>query len=270
MISPYYESDGIVLYHGDMRDIVPSLVFQCIVTDPPYGETSLSWDHWVDGWPGLLLTSTIERQLWCFGSMRMFLSKVGEFAGWKFAQDIVWEKHNGSGFHADRFKRVHEHALQFYAGEWANLYHRPVFTNDATARTVRHKTSPTHMGKADVVSYESFDGGPRLMRSVIYARSCHGRADHPTQKPLDILGPLIEYSCPPGGLVLDPFAGAGSTLVAARIMGRRAIGIEISEESCAATVDRLRQDSLFERSVSIAGKSPAAEAVQLGLGEIAL
>ncbi len=78
MISPYYESDGIVLYHGDMRDIVPSLAYNCIVTDPPYGETALAWDRWVDGWPGLLLTSTIERQLWCFGSMRMFLSKVGE------------------------------------------------------------------------------------------------------------------------------------------------------------------------------------------------
>ncbi len=165
---------------------------------------------------------------------------------------------------------MHEHALQFYAGEWANLYHRPVFCHDATARTVRHKQRPQHMREIEAAPYKSFDGGPRLMRSVIYARSCHGRADHPTQKPLDILGPLIEYSCPPGGLVLDPFAGAGSTLVAARMLGRRAIGIEISEESCAATVDRLRQDSLFERSVSITGKQPAAEAVQLGLGEIAL
>lgn len=270
MITPYYESDGITLYLADMREVVPSLVFNCIVTDPPYGETSLDWDHWVNDWPGSLLSSTTERQMWCFGSMRLFLAKIQEFAGWKFAQDLVWEKHNGSGFRADRFKRVHEHALQFYTGEWANLYHRPVFCNDATKRTVRTKNKPPHLHSIDTTPYQSFDGGPRLMRSVIYARSCHGRADHPTQKPLDILGPLIEYSCPPGGSVLDPFAGAGSTLVAARMLGRRAIGIEAREECCAAAVDRLRQDSLFEMAISITGKQPVSESVQLGLEEIAL
>ena len=51
--------------------------------------------------------------------MRFFMASVEQFrvAKWRYAQDIVWEKHNGSGFHADRFKRVHEHAVQFYRAD---------------------------------------------------------------------------------------------------------------------------------------------------------
>ncbi len=227
-MNPYYEADGITIYHADMRDVVPSIAFECIVTDPPYGETSLAWDRWLDGWPACLLGES--RQMWCFGSMRVFLSRIGEFAGWKFAQDIVWEKHNGSGFHADRFKRVHEHALQFYTGEWAGLHHKPVFTPDATARTVRRKHMPPHLGDIGAGAFKSYDGGPRLMRSVIYARSCHGSADHETQKPLDILGPLIEYSCPAGGLVVDPFMGAGTTALVSARHSRNFIGCELNQK----------------------------------------
>jgi site-specific DNA-methyltransferase (adenine-specific) len=79
---------------------------------------------------------------------------------------------------------------------------------------------------------------------VIYARSCHGYAVHPTQKPVEIITPLIEYSCPADGMVLDPFMGSGTTLVAARQLGRRAIGIEVEEKYCAAAVKRLRQQAL--------------------------
>lgn len=82
------------------------------------------------------------------------------------------------------------------------------------------------------------------MRSVQYVRSEHGRAVHPTQKPLGILRPLIEYSCPRDGILLDPFAGADSSLLAARDLGRRAVGIEISEEYCEATIARLAQGVL--------------------------
>lgn len=53
---------------------------------------------------------------------------------------------------------------------------------------------------------------------------------HPTQKPLNVLTPLIETFCPRGGLVLDPFAGSGSTLVAARSIGRRYLGIELDPQ----------------------------------------
>lgn len=67
----------------------------------------------------------------------------------------------------------------------------------------------------------------------------HSRSIHPTEKPLGILAPLIAYACPADGLVVDPFAGSGSTLDAARQSGRRAIGIEAREEYCEAAARRL-------------------------------
>ena len=158
----------------------------------------------------------------------------------------MWEKHNGSGFHADRFKRVHEYAVQFYreGTPWDDVYKKPITTPDATARTVRRKRRPPHMGHIEAGAYESHDGGPRLMTSVIYCPSCHGYAEHETQKPVGILAPLIEYSCPPGGVVLDPTMGVGSTLVAAKSLGRRAVGIEVNERYAEAAVKRLRQEVL--------------------------
>lgn len=242
--APYYSDDTVTLYHGDCRELIGDQAFtfaDCVVTDPPYGETSLEWDRWPPGWPSLLP----GRSLWCFGSMRMFLDRRDDFAGWQLSQDIVWEKHNGSGFHADRFKRVHEHALHWYRGPWGEVYKEPQFTADATARAVRRKSRPTHTGNIEGSSYVSHDGGPRLMRSVQQVRSMHGSAIHPTEKPIGILDPLIRYSCPPGGLVLDPFAGSGSTLDAARRSGRRAIGIETREDYCEAVARRLSQGVLL-------------------------
>lgn len=82
------------------------------------------------------------------------------------------------------------------------------------------------------------------MRSVITVRSCHGRAVHPTQKPLGIIAPLIQYSVPSSGLVLDPFMGSGSSLLAALELRRRAIGIEIEEKYCEIAANRLSQGVL--------------------------
>lgn len=241
MSAPYYQDEQVTLYHGDYREVADSLDLgaDLLVVDPPYGETSLEWDVWPLHWPNYALS--LARSMWCFGSMRMFMDRGGEFAGWRLSQDIVWEKHNGSGFHADRFKRVHEHALHWYAATtpWADVYHKTPTTPDATPRTVRRKGRPAHTGNINASAYQSFDGGPRLMRSVIYARSMHGSAINETEKPVGLLEPLIEYGCPPGGLVMDLFAGSASTLVAARNIGRRAIGIELREQQCEQAAQRL-------------------------------
>lgn len=238
---PYYEDEWVALYHGDFRDVLPALgvTADLLIADPPYGETSLSWDSWPTGWPMAL--RPFGKSLWCFGSMRMFLDRRDEFTGWRMSQDVVWEKHNGSGFAADRFKRVHEHALHWYRTDaaWSEIHHQTPTTGDETARQVRRKTRPPHTGNVNTSAYESHDGGPRLMRSVIYSRSMHGRAINETEKPVALLDPLIGYGCPPGGLVVDPFAGSASTLVAARQAGRRAIGVELRESQCAAAAERL-------------------------------
>ena len=241
-MTPYYADGRVTLWHGDCRDVLPQLDVQadCVVTDPPYGETSLAWDRWPDGWPTVVAAHT--RSMWCFGSLRMFLDRRDEFGGWKLSQDVVWEKHNGSGLHDDRFRRVHEHGLHWYRGDWSDVHHAvPIEVTGRRAQRSTRGTTP-HMSRTGAVGEW---GTTRIARSVVYAASTHGHALHPTEKPLGILDPLISYACPPGGLVLDPFAGSGSTLVAARDSGRRAIGIEADERYCAVIARRLAQDSLF-------------------------
>lgn len=242
-LKPYYEEDGIAIYHGDLREVLPQLPggADAVVTDPPYGDTSLDWDQPVKGWLDLVPTC----QVWCFGSLRFWLEHGADFRdAWTYAQEIVWEKHNGSGFHADRFKRVHELAVHWYRGPWSSLYKIVPVTLDATPRAVRRKRRPAHTGHIEASSYRSEDGGPKLMRSVLRVRSEHGRAVHPTQKPVGIVDPLVRFSVPLGGLVLDPFMGSGTTLVAAKRSGRRAIGIEIEERYCEAAAERFAQQSL--------------------------
>lgn len=242
-MTPYYDADGVTLYLGDCREVLPTLSTEIdvTVTDPPYGETSLPWDRWPAGWPALVLGT----DLWCFGSLRMFTEQWSEFAGWKLAQDVVWEKNVGSSFVTDRFMRVHEYALHFYRGAWGDGQHKvPRVGHRGPDKSVRRAPVPSqHHGDRGVSEY--VDDGTRLMRSVIKVSNLHGKAQHPTQKPLGILEPLIRYSCPEGGTVLDPFAGSGSTLDAARATGRRAVGIEASEAYCEVIASRLSQGDLF-------------------------
>jgi site-specific DNA-methyltransferase (adenine-specific) len=244
--TPYFADDRVTLYLGDCREIIPALglTADLIVADPPYAETSLAWDRWPDGWP--TLTADVASSMWCFGSMRMFLDRAGEFAGWRLSQDVVWEKHNGSSFARDRFRRVHEHALHWYRGPWSAIHHdvpRVAATFNAKGRTTSASAVKVpHTGTIGAHTY--VDDGLRLARSVLRVRSMHRQAIHPSEKPVDLLDLLIRYACPPGGLVLDPFAGSASTLVAARAAGRRAVGIELHEPYAEAAALRLAADEL--------------------------
>ena len=244
MTEPYYADEWVTLYHGDWRELIdPDLTADLIVTDPPYGETSLEWDRWPDGWPAL--AARHSSAMWCWGSMRMFLDHRDEFAAWRLSQDLVWEKHNWSNLAADRFTRVHDHALHWYRGPWGDLHHETPVTLDAVARRVHRRARPAHwIGASGPSLHESEDGGPRLMRSVIYGRSMHGRALNETEKPAPIVEHLISYGCPRGGVVLDVFAGSCSTLTAARATGRRAIGFELRESQCEQAALRLSQGVL--------------------------
>lgn len=250
-MNPYYCDDRVVLYHGNCYDVMPLIDVKgdVCITDPPYGDTSLEWDEAETAWLSPIRSSlTSTATIWTFGSLKYLarLLRSASATEWRIAQDIVWEKHNGSGFHTDRFKRVHEHILQLYHSsvKWSDVYKNPVVEYGGDRkRTIRRKR-PNHTGNVHASAYQSEINGPRLMKSVIYERSCHGTAVHPTQKPVDLLVPLIQYSCPANGIVLDVFAGSGSTLLAAKLLGRKAIGIEINEAYCEAAAKRLRQEVL--------------------------
>ncbi|MER7047752.1 DNA-methyltransferase [Streptomyces jumonjinensis] len=240
--TPYYSDDHVTLYHGDMRDLLPTLgvTADCIVTDPPYNDTALAWDRWPDGWPAL--AAAVTSSMWCFGSMRMYLARHAEFTDWRLSQDVIWEKDQGSDFVADRFKRVHEHILYWYRGSWRDQRKAvPRIPAVDTRSRARHHSLRTaaHLNSPIAPAIVTSDG-TRLIRSVLQSPSVR-RGLHPTQKPVSVLTPLIEYASPHGGLVLDPFAGSGSTLDAARLAGRRAIGIEANEQYCETAAKRLSE-----------------------------
>lgn len=221
----------------------------CVVTDPPYGETSLAWDKVRKGWmQAVRRVLRKDGSMWVFGSMRSH--KEADWSGWRLAQDVVWEKHNGSSSAADRLRRVHEIAVHLYRDDaaWEGVYNKVLMTNDARARVVHRKRRPPQWGEIGASSYRSEDGGPRIMRSVMFARSVHGTGiGHPTAKPVAVMLPFIEISCPPGGVVLDPFIGSGTTAVAAKQLGRGCIGIEVAPEYVAIAARRVREDApLFD------------------------
>ncbi len=94
-----------------------------------------------------------------------------------------------------------------------------------------------------------------MMRSVIYHRSCHGYAQNETQKPEGVIWPLISYSCPRGGLILDPTCGAGTTGLVARALGMRAILIDIRESQCEIAAQRLSQQVMVFEEDQLAHKT---------------
>ena len=251
-MKPYYEDDLVTLYHANSMALMGEWSVEryspahVVVTDPPYGDTSLEWDRWPDAWPKFVADVLPPvTSMWCFGSFRMFMDQRLQFSDWTYSQEIVWRKNSGTGFQNDRFKRVHELAVHWYRGPWSAVHHEPPRVETGAklkGRTI--KRGPTaHYGKQGEVGW--VDEGTRLMHSVIEMRNMHGRAIHPTEKPTGLLEPLIQYACPPGGTVLDPFAGSGSTLHAAAMNGRRAVGIEANEAYCEAAAKRLSQGSLF-------------------------
>jgi site-specific DNA-methyltransferase (adenine-specific) len=261
----YYADPHTALYNADCRELLPLLTYEydCVITDPPYGETSLRWDRWPDGW--LSVVAEVASSLWCFGSMRMLLDHRDEFtaAGWKLSQDIVWEKPNGTGPAADRFRRVHEHGTHWYRGRWSDIHHdtpravptEPQLHDIRPGRVLRRDNGAgRHLGPYG--ESRQVDDGSRLARSVVRVPSVR-RGIHRTEKPVALLTPLIEYACPAtvpleggthvterAGIVLDPFAGSGSTAVAARLTGRKTVLVEADEAQCELIAKRLSQDVL--------------------------
>lgn len=242
-----YQDGKVMLVHGDCRSYMrPLRGIGAVIADPPYEETRFGWDAWPEGWVDLL---PAMESLWCFGSLRMFLNRERDFKSLRLAQEVVWEKQNGSGLHNDRFRKVHEIIAQWYPARlpWARVFKAPQFTNDAKARNVVRRKGPAHWGNLNSVGrYAVNEGGPRLVRSVQAMPNMHRRGIHPTQKPLELLRLLIRYSARPGTTVLDPFSGSGATLQAARLEGVQAIAFEADPKNIGPSVKWLKETEATE------------------------
>lgn len=243
---------------GNCLQILPTLPaasFDSCITDPPSGETNCGWDRRVEGWIPLVADALKPNgSLWVLGSFRYVTSLLAELKehGFQHAQEVIWKKQNGSSFHVDRFRRVHEFAVHFYRGRWRKVYANPQYTLDATARTVRRQKKPPHWSPVGSSHYVSHAGGPRLMQSVLEVRNEHGRAIHPTQKPVGLILPLLDYSCPGGGRSLDPFGGSGTLGVAAKLHGSDATMIEGDVDMVAKAEARLRDEAPLLRALEVA------------------
>jgi site-specific DNA-methyltransferase (adenine-specific) len=256
---PYYADELVTLYHGDSVELMPALGVQadCIVADPPYSETGLPWDRWPDGW--LEVAAAVSRSMWCWLPFRQFAAapfRGVEFAaaGWRLSHDaeaewdhVTWEKNTGSSMAADRLRRVHEPVSHWYRGPWGSIYRDlPRLSYDGPSKgTVRTgRTAGRHLSGGALANVSWIDDGKRAARSILRSANLRGKAIHPTEKPVDVLKVLITYACPPGALVIAPFAGSGAELDAARQSGRRAIGIEADERYCELAARRLSQGTL--------------------------
>ena len=251
-VEPYYSENGIEIYCGDCLDILPKIdskSIDMILCDLPYGTTGCKWDSII---PFEQLWTQYERIIKDNGAIVLtasmpFTAKLAASKIEWLKYEWIWEKDNGSNFaHAKHQPmKVHENILVFCKGrtkynpQWT--YGKPYAGKSKRARKKPVETiGSIGAGKNDM-SYGSPDGR-RYPRSIL--RFNQERGLHPTQKPVALFEYMIRTYTDPGELVLDNCMGSGTTLRAAKNMGRRAIGIELDERYCEIAVKRLQQDVL--------------------------
>ena len=196
-MKPYYEQDGITIYCGDCRDILPTLdagSIDLVLTDPPYGvgatrmtlgtgKKQFHRGEWDESKPDLTMIMTVGRRH-CIWGGNYFADQLPVTNDW-----LCWHKKN-DGLSFSEFELA-----------WTDFGHN----------------------------------------TRIWSRHWSGEEkQHPTQKPVSLIRWCIEQS-QTTGLILDPFMGSGTTLRAAKDLGRKAIGIEIEERYCEIAVKRLQQ-----------------------------
>lgn len=207
MMKPYYDHAGIQIYHGDCRDILPELEpVDLVLTDPQYGIA----DIWIGG----------------------FSNKHG----WGKAKKEVetrnsWDKEPPSpealALVISKGKNV-----CIWGGNYFNL---PVSRGWIVWVKPERNFS---LSEAEL----AWTNKDMVIRVYDGHRSDTGR-EHPTQKPLGLMVFCIE-KFQEANTILDPFMGSGTTLVAAKQLGRKAIGIEIEEKYCEIAARRLSQEML--------------------------
>jgi len=228
---------------------IPDGSIDLILTDPPYNlgkdygnasdqqsvEAYLSWtEQWIDAAVPKLKPN---------GSLYIFLT-------WRFApeifvmlkkrmtmmNEIIWDRRVPSmGGSVRSFSSVHD-TIGFFARRKDYYFDLDAVRIPYDAETKKARSRSIFVGaKWLEVGYN-----PKDVWSVSRLHREHPeRADHPTQKPLEIIERMVKASCPPGGVVLDPFMGSGTTAIAAKRLGRQYTGFELNPDYCAIIAERL-------------------------------
>ena len=221
----YYQDEYATLYHGDCREILPQLdKVDLVLTDPPYGG-GLSVDY-ADRFK-------IKAGKWWNKSDRAgqhrHTSIVGDDQPFEpSALLAISSKHKifwGGNWYASR--------LPDSGGWW-------IWDKRGGTRDVSSANWP--MSEAEL-AWTDIGKGVRVFRHTWFGLIRDSERDkffHPTQKPIELMKWCIQLS-KTAGVILDPFGGSGTTLVAAKQLNRKAIGIEIEEKYCEIAANRLRQ-----------------------------
>lgn len=203
--TPYYQDDLVTLYHGDCREVPAWLEADVLVTDPPYGV------KYASGWDNKFREVKIAND-------SDLAARDAVLSMWRDRPALVF-------------------------GSWKMP--RPT----ATRTILTWDKGTVGMGALDLPWFPCTEevyvlgSGWVGTRTSAVMRHVGRNVDHPTEKPIALMQALID-KCPPGSIA-DPFAGSGSTLAAAKQLGRRAIGVELDERYCQIAANRLAQDTLF-------------------------
>lgn len=204
-MKPYYQDDFATIYHGDCREIVPTVAADVLVTDPPYGMGYLS--GWNSATTNIVGDGSVE-------SRDVILGLWGDRPALVFGR---WDCP-----HPKDARMV----LTWDKGDWPGMGDLSLPWGPSTEEIYVLGAGFVGTRRGSVVRFDRIVG-PSL---------------HPTEKPVLLLAYLLS-ACPPG-VALDPFMGSGTTLRAAKDLGRKSIGIEIEERYCEIAAKRLSQEVL--------------------------
>lgn len=218
---PYYSDDKVTLYHGDCRRMPEWLTADVLVTDPPYGVGYVIGRKSMD----LLIAGEIQTD----NSSSRILGP--EHVAVRDAALSLWGDRPAMVFGSWRAPRPDRTQMRLV---WDKV-HRSL----GGVGVFKHSDEEVYL-----LSWPNPRGLAPKHGSVLRCAALRGdaRPDHPTPKPVSLMELLIAEA--PRGVIADPFAGSGTTLVAARNLGRKAIGVEIEERHCETIARRLAQDVL--------------------------
>jgi len=261
-VKPYFETDNATIYHGDniatMQAVIPDASIDLVVTSPPYDNLRTYGGH---SWDFEGLAAELWRAI-----------KPGGVVVWVVADATVDGSETGTSFRqAMRFKeigfRLHDTMIYMsnkpplthnrYEQAWEYMF---VLTKGSpkTFNALKRKTETAgglpgrFMQHASDSKYSAAHKqqrtGHETYRSNVwyyYAGKDTSNGSHPAPFPEALARDHILSWSNEGDTVLDPFSGSGTTAKMARLMGRKAIGIEVNQEYCDIAVERLRQRVLF-------------------------
>lgn len=213
-MKPYYDDGkGRVIYHGDCREILPTLAGNALVTDPPYGIgwARATWQDSVEEYPTLIRWLVSEGQRiggWCF-----VFQAMPNCHKWHDWFPIGWRI----------FAACKNFAQIRPTGVW-HSWDPVIFWNSGpnSGPNSGHVNRDYHIGNV--------------------AGSLQDRNEHPSPRPLNTMEHIVQLASAVGQVVIDPFAGSGTTLVACKNTNRDCIGIEIEERYCEIASRRLEQE----------------------------